>query len=129
MLGRSHYGRDDQPPPQPLPEAEEREESSFVSGTGPHARRLWLSLGGLSTLMMAIFTGAAGYGSETAGVAFAHLSAGVIGFFAGGYFGVVRAQRSGPRLGRPLPIVGAVLGATVCLLMTAAFFVAIWPSL
>jgi len=128
VLGRSPYGRDDHPAAK-LPEAEERVETSFVRGTGPHARRLWSSLGALSTLMMAVLTGAAGYGSETAGVVFAHLSAGVVGFFIGGYFGVVRAQRSGPRLGRPLPIVGAVLGALVSLAVAATFFVTIWPSL
>lgn len=104
-------------------------ETSFVRGTGPHARRMWASLGGLSTLMMLVLTGAAGYGSETAGVTFAHLSAATIGFFVGGYFGVVRAQRAGPRVGRPLPIVGAVLGAVISLAMAAFFFLGIWPSL
>lgn len=129
MLGRSPYGRDDAPAVQPLPEAEERVETSFVRGTGPYARRMWGSLGAIATTMMLVLTGAAGYGSETAGVVFAHLSAGVIGFFVGGYFGVVRAQRSGPRMGRPLPILGAVAGALVSLAMAATFFVVIWPSL
>ncbi len=113
----------------PLPEAEERVETSFVRGTGPFARRMWLSLGLIATLMMAVLTAAAGYGSETAGVVFAHLSAGVIGFFAGGYAGVVRAQRSGPRVGRPLPVVGAAVGGALGLVLAAAFFVGIWPAL
>ncbi len=129
MLGRSPYGRDDHPAGPPLPEAEERVETSFVRGTGPHARRMWRSLGAISTMMMLTITAAAAYGSESAGVAFAHLTAGVVGFFVGGYFGVVRAQRSGPRVGRPLPIVGATLGAVVSLTITAAFFLGIWPAL
>lgn len=128
MFGRSPYGRDEAPAP-PLPETEERVETSFVRGTGPHARRMWQSMGTLSVLMMAVLTAAAGYGSETAGVVFAHLTAGVIGFFVGGYFGVVRAQRSGPTVGRPLPILGAVLGAAISLGLATAFFVGIWPAL
>ncbi|MBO6934325.1 MAG: hypothetical protein JJ863_05100 [Deltaproteobacteria bacterium] len=129
MLGRSPYGRDDHPAGPPLPEAEERVETSFVRGTGPYARKMWRSLGSLSTLMMLTITAAAGFGSETAGVVFAHFTAGVVGFFVGGYFGVIRAQRAGPRVGRPLPIVGAVLGAAISLAMAATFFVVIWPSL
>ena len=129
MLGRSPYGRDDHPGGPPLPEAEERVETSFVRGTGPYARRMWRSLGALSTMMMLVFTAAAGYGSETAGVVFAHATAAVAGFFIGGYFGVVRAQRAGPRVGRPLPIVGAMMGAAISLAMAATFFVVIWPSL
>ncbi|MAQ15639.1 MAG: hypothetical protein CMN30_12700 [Sandaracinus sp.] len=125
---QSPYARDAKPTP-PLPEPETREAQGYVAGTGGRARRVWAIAFWAGAAVMALLTGVAGYGSETAGVAMAYLSAAVLGFAAGGYAGVVRAQRAGPRVGGPLPYVAAVVGMVLAVGAALLFFEGIWPAL
>jgi hypothetical protein len=122
------YSRDAAPEP-PLPDPSEKEERGFVRGTGDRARSgwKWATLG--ATLLMAVVVAVAGYGSESAGVTASFVAAVVIGFCGGGWVGVVRAQRSGPRLGTPMPYVSAALGATALFVLACVFFFGIFPSL
>ena len=126
--GSDPYSRD-HAPQAALPVPPVREERTFARGTGHRARRLW-KWATLCVLPILVGVVAAfGSQSEYLGVQAALVASAVLGACAGGWLGVVRAQRAGRKVGPALPWVTAFVGAAAFFVLACAFFFGILPAL